>query len=336
LTRADWIPSYDEWALPLGLPKRLGVRNPDHRIGGVYASRWFPTERTKRKNRRRTKWTDEEKHPSKSTWLTGRILQTSREWFLDEQVPKHGMHHRVLGRRNVTTSNSNISSISSISPSSSSLRLEALYSEGVDFLYGMLHHDTFTYRGNERLSRSPQDQVLSSHNNKNGITIAMHVRHSEDKSRGKIRVHEEKCLASVIRRARRAKGSDTRTVPCSIFILSDRKMTLLNLSSLARNKFNCTPVVASHDKHEEGTGLRGEHGPFAGDGFFQDLYYGAKARDGYIGHCGRSSSQLLQEVIVYNRRMEAWNQGNYYPPTRLSHCCLPSGYHYNTQLVADQ
>jgi hypothetical protein len=331
LTRADWIPSYDEWALPLGLHRRLPVRNPDYRIGKVFGSRWFPSAKTKKKHPDRTEWTDEEKHPSKSTWLTGRLIQTSREWFLDEQVPKHGMKHRVLGGRNAAV---NVTITSKNSPSS--LRLEALYSEGVDFLYGMLHHDTFTYRGNEHLSRSPQDQVLASHNTNNGITIAMHSRHFEDKIQGKITVHEEKCLATVIRKARRVKGSENDNGPCSIVILSDRKMTLLNVSSIAQDEFNCTPVVASHDKNKPGSGLRNEHGPFAGDGFFQDLYYGAKARDGYIGHCGRSSSQLLQEVIVYNRRMEAWKQGNYYPPTRLSHCCLPSGYNYNTQLVADQ
>jgi hypothetical protein len=51
----------------------------------------------------------------------------------------------VLVGRNVTTSRSSLSSV----------RFETLYSKRVDFLYGMLlHHNTFTYQGNEHFLQS--------------------------------------------------------------------------------------------------------------------------------------------------------------------------------------
>jgi hypothetical protein len=49
-----------------------------------------------------------------------------------------------------------------------------------------------------------------------------------------------------------------------------------------------------------------EHGPLAGAGFFRDLVVVSQARSAFIGGI-RSSSALIDELIEYNRRTEAWN-----------------------------
>mmetsp|Transcript_49680 Transcript_49680/g.120431 ORF Transcript_49680/g.120431 Transcript_49680/m.120431 type:complete len:111 (-) Transcript_49680:1427-1759(-) len=48
-----------------------------------------------------------------------------------------------------------------------------------------------------------------------------------------------------------------------------------------------------------------EHGPFAGREFLDDLVLASQARNGVVGH-ERSSSDLLMELIDYDRIMEAF------------------------------
>jgi hypothetical protein len=48
---------------------------------------------------------------------------------------------------------------------------------------------------------------------------------------------------------------------------------------------------------------RQEHGPFEGAGFFKDLAIVSQARHGLVA-TSRSSSGLLQNIMVYDRTME--------------------------------
>jgi hypothetical protein len=321
LERASWIPSFDEWAPKLGLNTTLGPRNPDCHLGGMTGVEWWPTKEMKKalnKHRRTRHNTEEhERHPSRHLWLSGPLIQTSREWFLDEQVPKYGMKRILIdGMRNSSTT-------SAKSIQAGQQIFEGLYSDGIDFLYGMLYRDTFTYIGDKSLQDTPEDRALSH----GGITISLHSRHTQS-SDGKVSREERQCMNQVMFETRGRRGPD---VPCTIFLMSDRQQALDDLSQLAIEKYNCTPVVAPH---EAGSGLTREHGPFSGNGFFQDLYYGSKARDGYIGHCGRSSSQMLQDAIAYDRFMEALSETDTRPPIPLSFCCLPLQYRKNWQLLA--
>jgi hypothetical protein len=131
--------------------------------------------------------------------------------------------------------------------------------------------------------------------------------------------------------------TSTNDTPCVVYLLSDRQLTIDILKTYIETKWNkCHVVLATHktdsdtdtdnnnNKTTTTNGHYQEHGPFAGTGFFQDLIVASQARHGFIGHCYRTSSQLLREWIFYDRTMEAMERTGK-PPTRsLPVCCLPS------------
>ena len=90
----------------------------------------------------------------------------------------------------------------------------------------------------------------------------------------------------------------------------------------------CRAVVAVHTT--ENGSFSEEHGPFAGVGYYEDMMMAIRARDGLIG--GTSTSTLLvQEVIEYDRQMDALTQqrssmgsGQTLIPTKLPLDPLPS------------
>jgi hypothetical protein len=300
LDRASWIPSYDEWAPKLDLPAQLGPRNPDFHIGSYKTYNWIPSAKTRRElnqaKRRLDEMTDFERHPSKETRFQQKVVQTSREWFLDEQVTEKRFRHELQISNDLT--------------SPMARRLLQMFSEGVDFLYGMLFHDTFKLHpklhAEETSLEFPEDV----------ITIAMHVRHTKVENTGAVLSQEEQgCLEAVVNETRVGRPGATS---CAIFLMSDRQESLNALTQLA-SAMNCSAVVTSHTKKGEIINL--EHGPFAGLGFFQDLLVAGKARDGYVGHCGRSSSQMLQEIIQYGR-VNGQSEGKISNNRPFTQCCL--------------
>jgi hypothetical protein len=91
--------------------------------------------------------------------------------------------------------------------------------------------------------------------------------------------------------------------------MSDRPKTVELLSQWLVDEFNCTPVVANHDSHEDDSITHTEHGPWAGVGYIQDLASASMARTAAVGDVHRSSFMLLVELMEYERRMEAWRKG---------------------------
>eukprot|EP00980_Cylindrotheca_fusiformis_P022175 scaffold9075_cov48-Cylindrotheca_fusiformis.AAC.3 len=104
----------------------------------------------------------------------------------------------------------------------------------------------------------------------------------------------------------------TTTTNCSIYLLSDRPMTLMLLQEHISQQY---PMCQAHvAKHDYGTSFRNEHGPYAGIGFYQDLamvqngiliHQSSSAslsnnKIGFIGSERRSSSQLVRELMVYH------------------------------------
>jgi hypothetical protein len=81
--------------------------------------------------------------------------------------------------------------------------------------------------------------------------------------------------------------------------MSDRSCTQRKLGEWLVDR-NCTVEKA---EHSEGKSWRGEHGPFAGSGFFQDWVLVSKPRSGFIGR-DTTSSHLVRELIEDDRGME--------------------------------
>jgi hypothetical protein len=100
--------------------------------------------------------------------------------------------------------------------------------------------------------------------------------------------------------------------------MSDRICTIDHLRSFVEQR-GCSLEVA---QHQAGHSFLAEHGPFAGIGYFQDLAAVSLARSSFIGMT-RTSSDLLKELVEFNRMMELWRQGRDLSSVKpIDHCVL--------------
>lgn len=169
-----------------------------------------------------------------------------------------------------------------------------LHSLGIDFMYGMLHRYSFDFAQNSRTGFAGYRQPTAE-----TFTIALHSRHQFVANDGCDIQREVKCLDSLVDLRKR------KNQPVQVNIMSDRNCTITKLTEFLESQ-NISVQVPSHDA---GQSFNNEHGPFAGTGFFQDLAHVSQARSAYIG-TRRSSSDLLLELIEFNRKMEWWRAGN--------------------------
>jgi hypothetical protein len=172
-----------------------------------------------------------------------------------------------------------------------------LYQQGHFFLYGLLFAELFP-----RIQTIPPESFemykARQHGNK---TFAVHVRHVFEQNDGSNISLPADCLRKIV------SPGDRKN--CTVFVMSDRLKTLQNLRAVVENELRCSYVTANH--HHRGTGLSGEHGPFAGVGMFQDLQVGRQARDGFVGNLEHSSTRLLLEMIEHDRFIEHQNAGKH-------------------------
>lgn len=185
-------------------------------------------------------------------------------------------------------------------------RIPKLYSQGIAYLYGMLFWESFSMTKdflatvrNELDTSKPYVRQLGEAP-KETYTIGLHSRHASHDNAG-YDVHKEiQCLDWLISK----RQNDT--VPCAVFIMSDRPATIQNITNYLRRTTNCDAISVSSDpSSQRNLSEIGEHGPFAGAGFFRDLAVASQARSAFTGS-PRSSSALLLEFIEYKRRNEAW------------------------------
>ena len=203
-------------------------------------------------------------------------------------------------------------------------RSKILYSRGTMYLYGMLFHEIFpllSVGGSEEAKTKTTTPTMNTTREVDiPITISLHSRHWHGNDNGTRVLREKKCLQQVFQKLSVGTAASNRT--CNVYLMSDREPTIDLLTTYLKTNTTCNPIVADH---KTGSGLTGEHGPFAGRGYFDDLEMGRQARDGFVGHCGRSSSQLLWELIEYDRVEDAMNSNislSSYPD--LVTCCLPT------------
>lgn len=171
-----------------------------------------------------------------------------------------------------------------------------LHSEGIDFLFGML------FRGSFRFADTLLQETLASSGQlpDSAFSMALHSRHSDKQDHGCDIARERACLEQVF-----AQMSDANTTwqSCHLFVMADRICTLQQVSEYVQtNASFCRVETAQHSK--AGRSWRWEHGPFAGIGYYEDWILASRARQGFIG-TRRSSSDLIKEIIEFDRRMEA-------------------------------
>jgi len=203
----------------------------------------------------------------------------------------------------------------------SSTVLRQLYSSGADILYGMLFRQIlFDFHPQIAPPESKQEEIKPSENTK---TFVVHSRHFRTADTGTKALAEFACLEQLLgdfhkkEQHRQTQQQHQHQEQCIVYLMSDRETTIGILQSHIRQKYHCQPVVATHSSISATAGHYQEHGKWAGAGFIQDLMLGSQARDGFIGHCYRSSSQLLRELVEYNRHMDGILE-------ELPTCCLPS------------
>jgi hypothetical protein len=199
------------------------------------------------------------------------------------------------------------------------VKLRQLYSRGADLLYGMMFH--------ELLSFNPQIAPPEiAFDDRNAKTFVLHSRHAKNSDAGDHIQAEVQCLTQLLPK-RILRSTSLSRSSCIVYLMSDRETTIEMLTQYIRKNYpHCLPVVATHGSTALGSspvnaGHYQEHGKWAGVGFLQDLMVGSRAVDGFVGHCHRSSSQLLREQVEYNRQFENHEYNGAMPP--LPTCCLP-------------
>ena len=276
--RADWIPSYDDWASTLGMPEQ-----PQWWLNATV------TQRRPQGGRYR---------PNETLFVAFDMCDAK-----ELRIFQRGEYLKYdIGAEN---------------------RSNILYSRGTMYLYGMLFHEIFpllSVGASEEAKTKTATPTLNTREADIPITISVHSRHWHGNDNGTRVLREKKCLQQVFQKLSVGTAASNRT--CNVYLMSDREPTIELLTAYLKTNTTCNPIVADH---KTGKGLTGEHGPFAGRGYFDDLDMGRQARDGFVGHCGRSSSQLLWELIEYDRVEDAMKSNislSSYPD--LVTCCLPT------------
>jgi hypothetical protein len=193
--------------------------------------------------------------------------------------------------------------------------VQALYSQRVSFLYGMLFRESFGFTkqlletvsedwyqepGNSTAVTKPWDWKAR-RTDPSVYTIGLHSRHMYQANNGSDVQNEIKCLDHAL------DARENDKAPCTVYIMSDRHETIENLRTYLLQR-KCSVVLAAQPDapviKDNGT-VTEEHGPFAGAGFFRDLVVVSQARSAFIGST-RSSSALVDELMEYDRHNNAW------------------------------
>jgi len=149
------------------------------------------------------------------------------------------------------------------------------------------------------------------------FSLALHSRHTVVGDTGEFVQQEIDCLTELLPATRSLET-------CTVYLMSDRSTTVQLLTDWLF-KHDCMAVAADSSSSSGGndeSSLRRtfvtEHGERAGAGFLQDLSLCSQARTGVIGDPQRSSFMLLEELIAYDRQIEAWRRNDNRRQRRLT------------------
>lgn len=267
LTRASWIPSYDEWhdrlklSAPLALP--FHATHPQHITNYRYP--WGPG------NDATVQGVDVTfRHESIVLFNQTRNLLRFMSKPINSQALLHSQWSRDIN--------------------------DQLYNQGPEFLFGMLQ--LYSFDLTDPIQASVPQRAYDIQNLSLYYTVALHSRHIDEKDDGCNVTREQHCLEELWTSQ---SQSQTTNRTCVVSLMSDRSCTLDVLTPWL-NGHGCQVLVANHERRHD---FLFEHGPFAGAGFFQDLALASTARSAFVGMV-RSSSDLVVERLVFLRKMEAW------------------------------
>jgi hypothetical protein len=329
LSRASWLPSYDDWS------NRLNLTNIKKVTGTNVGIKTLNIEGHKSASEgsnNHSKFADE---------ICDRIIEFPQMF---------GQDAKVLARGKMRNS---------LKSEYSKDRVYSLFHDAsANFLYGFLFHETFQFEQ----SALKNDPIWWNGTQWNSVglreiaiwnqslvseLIVLHSRHSNPVDDGSKITWEKKCVKQILEgeTAPIEQNASTKMVEeenhsCVLLILSDRQKTIDGLGRFMHDVYSyCKVIVASHSKGES---WRSEHGDFAGIGFYQDLWLvqnlvkshasaAAIGRLAFIGHkSGRSSSTLIRELIIYNSEKK---KGNLVPSHAESPLRLTDKIHFSSQNV---
>jgi hypothetical protein len=281
LKRASWIPSYDEWSVKLNLDDPVAVPMDKHR------------------------WAYDQQHKSviypQISDLQWNRTDIFRQTWSDHPIQRQDYREYINELPEIII-----------------MTTEQLFTENVDFLYGMLYRECFTL-----VHSGQQDHFDARDDSDDSFSLALHSRHTVAADDGSFIDDELKCLKQLL--------SSHST--CRVHLMSDRTRTIELLSDWLKQR-NCTVITAARDV---GISFSKEHGPWSGIGFLQDLEMAAAARNGAIGDPHRSSFALLVKLVEYDRKVAAWKNGKDLHQDKadeLLQCKLPgrpvAGYDYGS------
>jgi hypothetical protein len=210
----------------------------------------------------------------------------------------------------------------------------ALFDYGVDYLYGFLFHEIFGFQPSVRSSiplrwdknlsvenktiyrwqKWNPNKTLNMNSSTRKLTVALHSRHPKESDDGTNIGWEKECIQKILQQTvfdnninyDEKDGPLVSDYICTVVLLSDRQKTIDKLAKYLK-RHHCTAVVASHEDLSDS--WREEHGPYAGIGFYQDLWLvhnqvalmTEKQQIAFIGHNHRrTSSTLIREVLVHS------------------------------------
>jgi len=177
--------------------------------------------------------------------------------------------------------------------------------DGGWYLYGMLLNEAFSIR--EHLL--PASEEIES--GPDIVSIAIHSRHVSDSDDGSNIAEEKICLDHVLKRVRKKKATNK----CAVYIMSDRVATVEGLTKesemLGCRAIRLNQYTGNPENGNVQTSFQKEHGPFDTVDFIRDLAIVSNAEDGLISssRSTATSTFLLEEMMVYNRRKRGINGG---------------------------
>jgi hypothetical protein len=229
LERAAWIPSYDEWSAKLSLPAPMPIK----------INTYWNLDHSRRRNATYHLFSHEEQRQSLNELVV--TPPRFRDFVPADDFDTSRVHWNDDPRKLTAMTNFFSYWYYGRGPHTDSKRtrriMRALYTEGLPYLYGML------FRHSLRILQSNNSSLEGPIPLNAGVSIALHSRHSHEEWNGTDVSDEIHCLSKMLA----SLGVSTRGRQCTVYLMSDRQVTLDILRDWLR-EYGCRSVTAHHSR----------------------------------------------------------------------------------------